>query len=137
ASLAFACDVRLAAPEARFVLAFGRIGLVPDCGATWFLPRLVGASRAADIALVGDPIDAEEAHQIGLVREVVPADELASSARALATRLADGAPRAIAWTKHALEATWTSDLESVLDEEARLQGLAGRTRDHAEGLAAF
>ncbi|MGH8674906.1 MAG: enoyl-CoA hydratase-related protein [Burkholderiales bacterium] len=72
ASLGFACDLRIAAEEARFVLAFGRIGLVPDCGATWFLPRLVGAARAAEMALVGDPTDAAEALRIGLVSRVVP-----------------------------------------------------------------
>ncbi len=137
ASLAFACDVRLAAPEARFVLAFGRIGLIPDCGATWFLPRLVGSSRAAEIALVGDPVGAEEAATIGLVRRVVPADQLLDAARELAQALAAAAPQALGWTKHALDAAWSTDLETALEEEARLQGLAGATRDHAEGLAAF
>ncbi|HYH91548.1 MAG TPA: enoyl-CoA hydratase-related protein [Candidatus Saccharimonadales bacterium] len=137
ASLAFACDLRLAAPEARFVLAFGRIGLVPDCGATWLLPRLVGQGRATEIALVGEPIGAEEAVRIGLVGRVVPAEALLSEARALADRLAAGAPLAIGWTKHAMETAWTSDLDAALAEEARLQGLAGATADHAEGLAAF
>jgi 2-(1,2-epoxy-1,2-dihydrophenyl)acetyl-CoA isomerase len=137
ASLAFACDLRLAAPEARFVLAFGRIGLVPDCGATWFLPRLVGPSKAAELALVGDPIGADEAARIGLVTRVVPAETLLDEARALAGRLAAAAPRALGWTKHAMEAAWSSDLATALDEEVRLQGLAGATEDHAEGLAAF
>jgi 2-(1,2-epoxy-1,2-dihydrophenyl)acetyl-CoA isomerase len=137
ASLAFACDLRIAAEEARFALAFGRIGLVPDSGATWFLPRLVGQARAADIALVGDSVDAAEALRIGLVSRVVPGDALAAEARAVADRLAASAPRAIALTKHALDRAWDLGLVEALDEEARLQGEAGATADHAEGLAAF
>ena len=137
ASLAFACDLRIAAPEARFVLAFGRIRLVPDSGATWLLPRLVGAARATEIALVGDPIPADEALRIGLVSRVVPADDLMAEARALADRVAAGAPLAIALTKGALERAWSIDLKEALDGEAKLQGIAGASADHAEGLAAF
>ncbi len=137
ASLAFACDLRIAADGARFVLAFGRIGLVPDSGATWFLPRLVGAARAAELALVGDPVGADEALRIGLVHRVVPAAALMDEARALAARLATSSPTALASTKAALEASWSLDLDGALDEEARRQGLAGASADHAEGLAAF
>jgi 2-(1,2-epoxy-1,2-dihydrophenyl)acetyl-CoA isomerase len=137
ASLAFACDLRIAATEARFVLAFGRIGLVPDSGATWFLPRLIGAARAAEIALVGDPVPADEALRIGLVSRVVPADELMTEARALADRVAAGAPLALALTKGALERSWSIDLDEALDGEAKLQGIAGASADHAEGLTAF
>lgn len=137
ASLAFACDLRIAAADARFVLAFGRIGLVPDSGATWFLPRLVGPARAAEMALLGDPVDADAAHRIGLVTRVVPGDTLLGEARAMAERLAAAAPSAIAATKHALERSWLIDLDAALEEEARLQGIAGASADHAEGLAAF
>jgi 2-(1,2-epoxy-1,2-dihydrophenyl)acetyl-CoA isomerase len=137
ASLAFACDLRIAAADARFVLAFGRIGLVPDSGATWLLPRLVGAARAAELALVGDPVSAEEALRIGLVSRVVAADELMSEAKALAERIAAGAPMALARTKHALDRSWSIDLEEALEGEAKLQGVAGASADHAEGLAAF
>jgi 2-(1,2-epoxy-1,2-dihydrophenyl)acetyl-CoA isomerase len=137
ASLAFACDLRIAAEEARFVLAFGRIGLVPDSGATWTLPRLVGPARAAELALVGDPIAADEALRIGLVNRVVPGEQLMAEARALADRIAAGAPLATAATKHALDRAWSIDLDAALDDEARLQGLSGATDDHAEGLAAF
>lgn len=137
ASLAFACDLRIAASEARFVLAFGRIGLVPDSGATWFLPRLIGASRAAELALIGDPVSAEDALRIGLVHRVVPEDQLLTEARSMADRLAAAAPLALAMTKAALGRSWSIDLDAALDEEARLQGLAGATADHAEGLAAF
>lgn len=137
ASLALACDLRMAAASARFVLAFGRIGLLPDSGATWFLPRLVGAARAADLALVGDPIGAEAALDMGLVSRVVDDAGLAGEARALADRLADAAPLALAATKHALDRAWTIDLEDAMAEEAREQGILGASADHAEGIAAF
>ena len=137
ASLAFACDLRIAAEEARFVLAFGRIGLVPDSGATWFLPRLVGPAKAAELALVGDPVDASEALRIGLVSRVLPGDQLLSEARALAARLAEGAPIALSLTKEALQRSMTITLDEALDGEAKLQGIAGASSDHAEGLAAL
>ena len=137
ASLAFACDLRIAAADARFVLAFGRIGLIPDSGATWFLPRLVGAARAAELALVGDPITADEALRIGLVNQVVPPERLLEEARAVADRISAGAPRAIALTKQALDRSWSIGLDEALDDEATLQGIAGASADHAEGLAAF
>jgi 2-(1,2-epoxy-1,2-dihydrophenyl)acetyl-CoA isomerase len=137
ASLAFACDLRIAAADARFVLAFGRIGLIPDSGATWLLPRLVGTARAADMAFVGDPISAEEALRIGLVSRVVPPDDLLAEARALADRVAAAAPLAVALTKGALQRAASIDLDDALEGEAKLQGIAGGTADHAEGLAAF
>jgi len=137
ASLAMACDIRIASDAASFALAFGRVGLVPDSGATWFLPRLVGAARAAELALLDDPVSAPDAARLGLVGRVVPAAELATEARAVAARLAAGAPRAIALTKRALNAAWDRDLDSALEYEAHVQDLAGRTKDHAEGMAAF
>ena len=137
ASLAMASDVRIASEAASFALAFGRVGLVPDSGATWFLPRLVGVPRAAELALLGDPVSAADAVRLGLVGRVVPADQLATEARTVAARLAAGAPRALALTKQALNATWEHGLDAALDYEAYLQDLAGRTKDHAEGLAAF
>jgi 2-(1,2-epoxy-1,2-dihydrophenyl)acetyl-CoA isomerase len=137
ASLAFACDLRLAADGASFLLAFGRIGLIPDSGATWFLPRLIGAARAAELALLGDAVTAAEAERFGLVTRVVPAGTLLSDARALASRLAGMAPRALALTKRALEQSWSASLEEQLETEAELQGIAGATADHAEGVAAF
>ncbi len=137
ASLAFACDVRVAAEEASFALAFGRIGLVPDSGATWMLPRLVGPAKAAEMALLGTPLSAADAERFGLVARVVPADALAGEARSVATRLAALAPIALAQTKRALERAWSLDLDAALEEEAWRQGIAGGTADHAEGLAAF
>ena len=137
ASLAFACDIRLAAPEASFILAFGRVGLVPDSGATWFLPRLVGTAKALEIALTTEPLSAADAERFGLVARIVPADGLLAEAQALAERLAAGAPRAIALTKRALNRAWDATLEEQLEYEADLQSLAGASADHAEGVAAF
>ena len=137
ASLAFACDLRIAAKEARFVLAFGRIGLVPDSGATWFLPRLVGPAKAAELALAGDAVDAAEALRLGLVSRVVPGGQLLAEARSLAERIAEGAPLAMALTKEAFQRSATISLDEALEGEAKLQGIAGASADHAEGLAAF
>jgi 2-(1,2-epoxy-1,2-dihydrophenyl)acetyl-CoA isomerase len=137
ASLALAADIRIAAEGASIVLAFGRIGLVPDSGATWFLPRLVGPARAAEIALLHEPLSAEEALRLGLVSRVVPAERLLDEAHAIAGRIAAGAPIANALTKRALRRALESDLDGALDYEAALQGVAGRSADHAEGLSAF
>ena len=137
ASLAMACDLRVASDAASFALAFGRVGLIPDSGATWFLPRLVGATRAAELALLNEPVAAADALRLGLVNRVVAAAELATEARSIAARLAAGAPRAIALTKRALNAAWDHGLDAALEYEAHLQDLAGRTGDHREGMAAF
>jgi 2-(1,2-epoxy-1,2-dihydrophenyl)acetyl-CoA isomerase len=137
ASLAFACDIRIAAEEASFILAFGRVGLVPDSGATWFLPRLIGASRAAELAMTTDPLSAADAERIGLVSRVVPGPSLLEEAHALAARLAAGAPVALGLTKRALNRAFGATLEDQLEYEAILQGIAGATADHAEGVAAF
>jgi 2-(1,2-epoxy-1,2-dihydrophenyl)acetyl-CoA isomerase len=137
AALAFACDLRIAAETASFVLAFGKVGLIPDSGATWLLPRLVGAAKAAEMAFLDEPLPAAEALRIGLVSRVVPAADLAAEAHALAGRLAGGAPRAQALTKRALERAWEATFEEQLEAEADFQGEAGATADHREGLAAF
>ena len=137
ASLAFACDLRIAAEPASFVLAFGRIGLVPDTGATWTLPRLVGAARAADLALLGGALSADEALRIGLVSRVVPVEGLATEAAAMAAQLAGLAPGATGATKRLLARAFDVDLETALDAEAAAQAAAGEHPDHAEGLAAF
>jgi 2-(1,2-epoxy-1,2-dihydrophenyl)acetyl-CoA isomerase len=137
ASLAFACDLRIAADTASFVLAFGRLGLVPDSGASWTLPRLVGAARAAEMALLDDPVTATDALRIGLVSQVFPADRLAIEAAALAERVAALAPGAAAATKRLLNGAFDRDLDAALDAEAAAQQAAGSSRDHAEGLSAF
>jgi 2-(1,2-epoxy-1,2-dihydrophenyl)acetyl-CoA isomerase len=137
ASLAFACDLRVAAESASFVLAFGRLGLIPDSGATWLLPRLVGPARASAMALLNEPLSAEEAERIGLVLKVVPGESLLEEARSVARKVVESAPIGVALTKRALNAAFDRDLEAALAYEAYLQDLAGRTRDHAEGIAAF
>lgn len=137
ASLAFACDLRIAAEDASFVLAFGRIGLIPDTGATWTLPRLVGAAKAAEIAFLGDPVGSLEALRLGLVSRVVAGGDLLAEAAAMATRIAALAPGASAATKRLLGDAFDRDLDAALDAEAAAQQVAGSSRDHAEGLAAF
>ena len=137
ASVAFACDLRVASEGASFLLAFGRVGLIPDSGATWLLPRLVGPAKAAEMALLAEPLSAVEAERFGLVARVVPDAELAGAAWAIATRLAGLAPRALAFTKRAIETAASLSFEAALEQEAVLQGEAGSTADHAEGIAAF
>jgi 2-(1,2-epoxy-1,2-dihydrophenyl)acetyl-CoA isomerase len=137
ASLALACDIRIVAEGATIALAFGRVGLVPDTGATWLLPRLVGASKAAEISLLGEALPADEIVRLGLAVKTVSAGALLEEAGAIAARLAAGAPRALALTKQALNSAWDRGLDAALEYEAHLQDLAGRSADHAEGLEAF
>jgi 2-(1,2-epoxy-1,2-dihydrophenyl)acetyl-CoA isomerase len=136
-SLALACDLRVMAETATFISAFGRIGLVPDSGLSWFLPRLVGPARAAEIIFTTDPVDAVAAERIGLVNRVVSAETCLAEAQALAARLALGAPLAIGLAKRSLAFSVEHDLSASLAFEAELQGIAGRSADHAEGVAAF
>jgi len=136
-SLALACDLRIASEQASFIEVFGRVGLVPDTGSTWFLPRLVGAAKALELMWTTDAVDAATALTLGLVNRVVPADALMKETRDLALRLASAAPLALALTKRAVQRALESGLAESLDYEASLQGIAGRSRDYAEGVAAF
>jgi 2-(1,2-epoxy-1,2-dihydrophenyl)acetyl-CoA isomerase len=136
-SLALACDLVYAADEARFILAFVRIGLVPDSGVTGVLVQALGRHRAAELAFTGDPLSAADARAAGLVNGVFPAEELLSNARRVAERLAAGPTRAIGFTKRLIEAAPTTSLGEALDREAAFQELAGRTDDHREGVTAF
>jgi len=137
ASLALACDLLVIADGASIRLAFGRIALVPDSGATWLLPRLIGPSRAAAIALLDEPITASGAVDLGLAVKAVPVADVLAEAQALAARLATFAPRALALTKRALHHAQDATFTDTLEYEAVIQGIAGRTRDHQEGIAAF
>ena len=136
-SLAFAADLVVAADDARFVPAFKRIGLVPDSGLARTLVRGVGRHRAFEILLGERQLGADDAHAAGLVAAVVPGDRLADTTRELAVRLAVGPTRGIALTKRLMNAAEDASLADGLAAEAALQELAGRTEDHAEGVAAF
>jgi len=137
ANLALACDIVLAAKSATFVQAFARIGLIPDCGGTWFLPRLVGMARARALAMLAEPLPAETAAEWGLIWQAVPDDRLMGEAQALAARLASGPGVALGLIKQVLEASQTNDLKRQLKMERDLQAEAGANPDHAEGVAAF
>jgi 2-(1,2-epoxy-1,2-dihydrophenyl)acetyl-CoA isomerase len=135
-SLALACDLRIAAESATFVQAFVRIGLIPDLASTYFLPRLIGPARAAELTMLGETVDSVRALQLGIVNRVVPDAELAAAASDLATRLARG-PRSVGLTKRALEVSLQNDLEDQLAVEERLQTEAVGTADFVEGVSAF
>ena len=135
-ALALACDLRLAAETATFVQAFVRRGLVPDAGASYFLPRLVGLGRALELTLLGDPVSAADADRIGLVNRVVPDAELMPAALELAARLAAGA-RSVGLAKRLLRQSMGASLTQQSAREADTQAEAVATEDFAEGLAAF
>jgi 2-(1,2-epoxy-1,2-dihydrophenyl)acetyl-CoA isomerase len=136
-SLALACDLVYAARSASFMQAFARIGLVPDCGGTWFLPRLVGEARARGLAMLAEPLVAEKAEAWGLIWQAVDDDKLAAEVDSVAVRLARGATYGLGLQKRAFEASATSPLEAQLALEAELQSLAAHSPDYAEGVAAF
>lgn len=137
ANVALACDVVLAARSATFIQAFARIGLVPDAGGSWVLPRLVGAARARGLALLAEPLPAETAEAWGLIWKVHDDARLMEEAEKLARHLATQPTVGLALTKRALDASWENSLDQQLDLERDLQGEAGRTPDYAEGVAAF
>jgi 2-(1,2-epoxy-1,2-dihydrophenyl)acetyl-CoA isomerase len=137
ASLAFACDLIVAAEKASFLMAFTKVGLAPDSGVSWTLPRLVGRAKAAELLLLAEPVRAEQALELGLVNQVVPDDQLDSVARALAGRLAAGPTVAYGAVKAALDYAATHDLASALDREAELQETCAATRDHRAATTAF
>jgi len=137
ANVALACDIVIAARSAKFIEPFNKLGLVPDSGGTWALPRLVGPARAAGLALLGEPLAAEDAARWGLIWEVVDDEALEAHARGLGERLAAGPTRGYALTKRALQASQNNDLDAQLELERDLQREAGRSEDYAEGVAAF
>lgn len=137
ANLALACDIVLAARSAAFIQAFCKIGLVPDSGGTYFLPRLVGTARAMGLAMLGDKLPAEEAERIGLIWKCVDDARLMDEARALARQLAAAPTRGLAGIKRALYASATNGLDAQLDLERDLQRELGQTHDYREGVSAF
>lgn len=136
-SIALACDLRIASSQAKFVGAFSKIGLVPDSGMTWTLPRLVGTSKALEIAWLGEPITADQALTMGLVNRVVAPDELAEATQQLAATLAKGPTKGYGLIKRAIYGGLGRDLEAQLEYEAMLQGVSGKTKDYHEGVKAF
>jgi len=137
AHIALACDLVLAAEEARFIEVFVRRGLVPDGGGAWLLPRLVGLSRAKELMFFGDDLSAAEAERLGLVNRVVPAGSLEQVAAEWAARLAAGPTRSIGLTKRLLNRSLESDRATAFREEALAQELNMTTHDANEGVAAF
>ncbi|MHB8718361.1 MAG: enoyl-CoA hydratase-related protein [Candidatus Dormibacteria bacterium] len=135
-SLALACDLRIAAESASFIQAFVRIGLVPDAGGSYFLPRLVGPSKALEMSMLGDPVDAAEALRNGLVTRVVPDEQLATATAEYAGRLARG-PRSVGLVKTLLGGSLDHTLDEQLAREAAAQTLASGTDDFREGVTAF
>ena len=135
--IAVACDIRVASSSASFRAAWTRVGLVPDAGSAYFLPRIVGWGRATDMILTGEPVNADEALRIGLVTRVWSDAEFADKWREYARGLAHGATEAYALSKEGLNAAWDRDFASFLELESSLQDRAGRTSDYAEGVRAF
>lgn len=136
-SLALACDIRLASENARFSMAFVRIGLHPDLGGSYFLPWLVGSARACEMIFTGDQIDAQQALSWGVVNRVVPHDKLADETRQWAEKLLSGPPIAIRLAKRSIYKAFYTDLETALENEAALQCICGKTEDAQEGVSAF
>jgi 2-(1,2-epoxy-1,2-dihydrophenyl)acetyl-CoA isomerase len=137
ASYALACDIVLAGRSARFIQAFVKIGLVPDSGASHFLPRLVGEARARALAMLGEPVDAARAEAWGMIWQAVDDAALQQEAEKLARHLAQQPTEALAAMKRLFAASATNTLDAQLDLERDLQGSAGRSADYAEGVRAF
>ena len=135
--IALACDLRIAAESAKFSVAFVKIGLIPDAGVSFFLPRLIGLGRAMELAMLGEAVDAREARRIGLVNKLVSDEDLAGQTHALASHLAGMPTRALSQIKQTLYGSFENNLATALENEAEGQTACGHTSDHKEGVAAF
>ena len=136
-SLALACDLRIAAAGAQLIVAFVRVGLVPDAGSLFFLTRMLGLSKATELSMTGEPLSAEDGFRLGLVAAVVPAEQLLPDALDRARRLAQAPGQTIALIKRGLERSLDLDLEKTLELEAQLQSQAGKSHDAQEAIRAF
>jgi len=136
-SLALACDIRIAAESASFLQAFVKIGLIPDSGSTWMLPRLIGMTKALELMLTGQKVTAAEALTLGMINQVVLDAALVSTVQNMAQQFAAAPTKAIGLIKQAMSFAMTSTLEAAMKNEAALQGIAGKSADHLEGIAAF
>jgi 2-(1,2-epoxy-1,2-dihydrophenyl)acetyl-CoA isomerase len=137
ANIALACDIVLAARSAKFIQSFAAIGLIPDSGGTWHLPRLLGQARALGLALTGEPVTAERAEAWGLIWRCVDDADLEAEAGKLAARLAQGPTRGLAAIKRALRGAWANSLDQELELERDLMRDLGQSADYKEGVAAF
>jgi len=137
ANIALCCDIVIASQSASFIQAFSKIGLIPDSGGTWVLPRLVGWQKAMGIAMLGDKISAEEAEKMGMVYKVVEDEKFSEISRGIVITLGGAATKALAYTKHAFNYSAANTLEEQLLLEDELQQKASLTKDYAEGVKAF
>jgi 2-(1,2-epoxy-1,2-dihydrophenyl)acetyl-CoA isomerase len=137
ANIALACDIVVAARSAKFIQSFAAIGLIPDSGGTWVLPRLVGQARALGLALTGEPLPAETAEQWGLIWKAVDDEALDAEVDALADKLASLPPLGLAAIKDMIRSSWQYSLDEELERQARAMRRLGYTQDYREGVAAF
>ena len=137
ANLALACDIVLAAESARFIQSFSKVGLIPDTGGSWHLPRLLGEARAKGLALTAMPISAAQAENWGLIWKMLPDEDLMAEARAMAASMAKGPTLGMSLTKQAIQAAASNTLDSQLDLEADFMKRCGESADYAEGVSAF
>ncbi len=137
ANIALACDVVLASESAKFIQSFSKVGLIPDTGGSWHLPRLLGEARAKGLALTAQPLPARQAEEWGLIWKAVPDDQLMIEARAMAQQFANGPTLGMGLTKHTIQAAATNTLDDHLEIEADAMKPCGESADYAEGVSAF
>jgi 2-(1,2-epoxy-1,2-dihydrophenyl)acetyl-CoA isomerase len=137
ANIALACDIVIASEEAKFIQSFSQIGLIPDSGGTYILPRLIGLARATALTFLGEKISAQEAVEMGMIWKSYPADSFMGEAEAIASKLAKMPTRGFGLTKRGFNAGFSNDLEAQMKLEAKLQAEAGETHDYNEGVQAF
>jgi 2-(1,2-epoxy-1,2-dihydrophenyl)acetyl-CoA isomerase len=137
ANIALACDIVIASEEAKFIQSFSQIGLIPDSGGTYILPRLIGLARATALTFLGEKVSAQEAVEMGMIWRSYPADEFMNEAKAIASKLSQMPTRGFGLTKRGFNAGFSNDLEDQMKLEAKLQAEAGNTHDYNEGVQAF
>ena len=137
ANIALACDITVATESASFIQAFSKIGLIPDSGGTYFLPRLIGSQRATALMMLGDKVSAKDAQEIGLIYKFFPDDSFQAEAMKIATKLSKMPTKALGYTKRALSYSFSNDLDTQLAIEEQLQTTAADTADYSEGVSAF
>jgi enoyl-CoA hydratase/carnithine racemase len=135
--LACMCDIRIASDTAKFAESFVKLGIIPGDGGAWLLPRIIGFSKATELSLTGETIDAAEALRIGLVSDVVASDDLMIKAQAIANKIAANPPHAVRMTKRLLREAQTADLKNILEMSAAMQSIAHATKDNDEAITAF